>query len=295
MNLIKNGVKDNYDIINETKNDLIKKEWSIITKLILIKLIAPPPTIYLIRNKITNGRYVGQTIRKVSDRWNQHCRETRQNTPLYRSIKKYGIENFEFSILEVSPSYTSLDELERKHIREQKSFIKLNCGGYNLTEGGNGLRCVSDLTRKKIGISGKGRISTRKGIPLSDSHKKLLSDLLSGVNNPNYGKHHSDEVKEKIAKTKRGKTLPAEHKLKIKESVINTYKSLSKESWNKIRSAGNANLDRHVYSFKNKFTGESFIGMRHELYTKYQLNKNLLRRMIKGELSHTKGWSLYKM
>jgi len=228
-------------------------------------MIAPPPVIYLIENKITGGKYVGQTIRPTEYRWKTH-RKAIGEYPLYRAIRKYGVENFTFSVLEISPTYRELDGLERKHIKEQKSFIKL--GGYNLTEGGNGLRIQSQKTFEK------------------------LSKRFSGENNPNYGKHHSSEVKEKIAKTKRGKILTEEHKSKIRESTVAAFKVLPEESWKKMCAAGDKNIDRRIFTFKNKFTSVVFTGMRHELYTKYNLNKNLLRRMIKGELSHTKGWEL---
>lgn len=290
-NLSQNVKTDNLDTTIEIKKNSIKNEWSITTKLIVIKLLAPPPLIYLIKNNITGGKYVGQTRREVKYRWNCHVKSTK-DYPLHRSIRKHGVENFTFSILETSPTYESLDELERKHIKSQKSYIKDGFGGYNLTTGGSGPKYYSEETRQKIGLSGKGRVSTRRGIPLTESHRQILSNILSGENNPNYGKHHSDEVKEKIAKTKRGKILSDNHKDKIRKSSLRALENISDESWKRICDAGIKNLDMRIYTFRNKFTSVVFTGYRHELYTKYKLNKNLLRRMIKGELTHTKGWGL---
>ena len=68
--------------------------------------------IYIIINKINNDCYVGKSV-DIKRRWYQH--KTRYNKVgdksynlyLYRAFRKYGIENFEFKILE----YCSKDEL----------------------------------------------------------------------------------------------------------------------------------------------------------------------------------------
>lgn len=61
--------------------------------------------IYLIENKINSHKYVGQSV-DINHRWSVHISRAfsqaskEYNKPLYRAFRKYGIENFNFSILE---------------------------------------------------------------------------------------------------------------------------------------------------------------------------------------------------
>ena len=67
--------------------------------------------IYKIQNKINNKCYIGQSI-NIDRRWKEHKRKYYfEDTKFYRAIRKYGLENFEFSIIEeCSPE--DLDERE---------------------------------------------------------------------------------------------------------------------------------------------------------------------------------------
>ena len=61
-------------------------------------------TVYSITNLINQKKYIGSSIR-VEKRWKQHQNDafnpnsSKYNYPLYKAFRKYGIENFEFSIL----------------------------------------------------------------------------------------------------------------------------------------------------------------------------------------------------
>ena len=75
-----------------------------------------PCGIYKITNKLTNESYVGQSV-DIYRRWDQHrrmayARNKKQVTyPLYRDMRYYGIENFDFEILEECDK-SKLDERE---------------------------------------------------------------------------------------------------------------------------------------------------------------------------------------
>ena len=62
--------------------------------------------IYKITNNINNKSYIGQTIRHYGQRWRNHRSEAfnieslKYNYPLYKAIRKYGIENFNFIVIE---------------------------------------------------------------------------------------------------------------------------------------------------------------------------------------------------
>ena len=100
--------------------------------------------IYVITNKVNGRQYVGKT--EYSDpvkRFQEHLRESRkeryENRPLYRAIRKYGEENFEFKVLEEVSEEVSCQ-------REIFWIDKLNTygsSGYNATKGGDGKRYLN--------------------------------------------------------------------------------------------------------------------------------------------------------
>lgn len=63
--------------------------------------------VYLITNKINNKIYVGSTKQKFRERWSQHISEfnkgTHKNKYLCNAWRKYGIDSFDFSVLEEIP------------------------------------------------------------------------------------------------------------------------------------------------------------------------------------------------
>lgn len=125
--------------------------------------------IYCIKNKKNDKRYIGQSI-NIEKRWNQHRQRAynsnclQYNYPIYRAIRYYGIENFEFEILEECNK-------EELNLREQYWIKKFNTykNGYNLTKGGDkaitssklnendvkqikGLLCNSDFSEQAIAL-----------------------------------------------------------------------------------------------------------------------------------------------
>lgn len=95
--------------------------------------------IYKITNIVNNKSYVGQTIKNADKRWKEHQQHAfgshvnDQNKHLYRAIRKYGLENFTFEVLQDNiENYKQLDKAEIYWIDYYNSFIK----GYNKTFGG---------------------------------------------------------------------------------------------------------------------------------------------------------------
>lgn len=91
--------------------------------------------VYLITHKDTDIKYVGSTFTKQGfcNRWRAHLSAIRRNvgnTVLCRIATKYGIEGFQFHILEVTYDYNTTRERERYWIKYYNSFHK----GANLTE-----------------------------------------------------------------------------------------------------------------------------------------------------------------
>ena len=93
--------------------------------------------IYLITNKINNKKYVGKTTKSIKERWEEHLKDSKKEKceirPLYRAIRKYGIENFTIEEIEKC-NIISLSEKEQYWIKYYNTYED----GYNATLGGDG-------------------------------------------------------------------------------------------------------------------------------------------------------------
>lgn len=91
--------------------------------------------IYKIENKINGKSYIGQSI-DIERRWQEHYNRKNytyyNKHPLYVAFNKYGIQNFDFVILEEC-NQALLDDKEKYYIKKYNSYSN----GYNFTRGGN--------------------------------------------------------------------------------------------------------------------------------------------------------------
>lgn len=94
--------------------------------------------IYCCEN-LTNGKkYVGQTIRTLKERQEEHYRKAWQEGVeliFSRAIRKYGTMNFKWTILEECPD-DQLNEREQYWITKLDTYY-INNKGYNMTQGGD--------------------------------------------------------------------------------------------------------------------------------------------------------------
>lgn len=184
--------------------------------------------IYLYRSKTTNKSYVGQTIDEER-RKHQHMKADK-NTYFHNAIKKYGYDDFEYSVIETLYNENK-NELYKELIARESYWIdyynSLAPNGYNLIKGGNDY-VISDATRKKISesVSGEkngmyGKEGPMLGKHHTDEAKQIMSikakeRLKNKENHPMYGrhntggfkgKHHTDESKELLRNSHLGKPL----------------------------------------------------------------------------------------
>lgn len=89
--------------------------------------------IYQILNKINKHCYIGQSI-KIEERWKHHIQDSKDISshsyyyPLQRAIRKYGLENFNFIVLEEC-SQTELNEKESYWANIYKpEYNQIECG-----------------------------------------------------------------------------------------------------------------------------------------------------------------------
>lgn len=132
------------------------------------------PYIYKIKNKLNNKLYIGKTLKTVPERWKEHCNDYKKdrcsNRPLYRAMKKHGIENFEIEIVEECDE-SVLSERECYWIEFFGSFKQ----GYNATIGGDGKQYVDYDVVLSTYRNLKNQLETAKALGISqDTVKKIL-------------------------------------------------------------------------------------------------------------------------
>ena len=189
--------------------------------------------IYQITNKINGNCYIGQSIdlssREYTHFWklenNKH-----DNRHLQRAYKKYGKDNFVFSVL----LYCEPFELTRY----EQGLVDSRNPEYNICR-----ECVDSKKGVNHSEESKRKMSeSHKGKELSEEHKFKLSEANKGQLSWMEGKNHSEESKRKISEAKKGKpswnkgkTVSEETKLKISESKKG--KSVSDETRKKMSEA----------------------------------------------------------
>lgn len=118
--------------------------------------------IYRITNLTSSKSYIGRTTKGINTRWLAHkCmgRSTKCKTPLYRDMRRYGIENFVIEQIARTKSWKKLRSLEMFYIKKFNTLYPL---GYNL-KFGDGFGSAHYSTRCKISRSLKKRaILTRR-------------------------------------------------------------------------------------------------------------------------------------
>lgn len=149
--------------------------------------------IYKATNLINGKIYIGQTIRELKVRINEHKRS--KKSLLGRAISKYGCDSFTFEVIAETEDFDELQSLEQSYIKE---FDTLAPKGYNIVEGGEGTRGYKHSEKSKETMSLK-----KKG--------KYL-----GSENPFYGKRHDESTKLKMRKPKH---FSEEGKQKIRDAL----------------------------------------------------------------------------
>lgn len=144
--------------------------------------------IYKITNQINGKIYIGQTI-EYEERIRHHKQTPFRkasrdyNKPLYKAIRKYGVDNFKFEIIDTAETIEELNEKEIRYIEEYDCLIDTG-KGYNLeTGGGNGHK--SEHTKKKIGDAQRGELNHSYGKRASESwHAKQVINITTGKTYP---------------------------------------------------------------------------------------------------------------
>jgi group I intron endonuclease len=161
----------------------------------------PAMIIYQIKNIVNGDIYIGKTTQEFHKRISSHKKLARDNKGFYihRAMRKYGIENFYFTILIRNINDENLlNTLEILLIENLKPKYNLTSGG----EGTKGLLRTKEhcskiskaLTGRKLTSAHCKKISERKLQMWQESKDKILKSRLPV----------SQETKDKISKSRKG-------------------------------------------------------------------------------------------
>ena len=148
--------------------------------------------IYMHTNK-TNGKvYIGLTSMTPRERW-RDGKGYHKGTHFRNAIDKYGWDNFKHEIIKENLSKEEAGYWEQYYISFYKSTDRQY--GYNMSFGGEcGGHPQTEETKKKISENHSG-FDGRKH---TEESLKKMRDAKIGKKHPNYGKHLSDESKDKL-------------------------------------------------------------------------------------------------
>ena len=155
---------------------------------------------------------------------------------LQNAFNKYGEENFELVVLE----YCSLEELDERECYYMTLYdVENREHGYNKKSGGqHGGSRYSEESRKRMSESQKilyQKDPKKRHNELSEQFKKVWAnpeyhDSRVGEKHPFYGKHHTEETKEKMKKAHAGKPgHPTSPEAREKQHLAH----LGQEPWQK--------------------------------------------------------------
>jgi len=188
--------------------------------------------------------YVGKSY-DAETRFMNHCDNSENpkfDTFVYRAIRKYGVESLKMEVIESVKSKKEANDREKYWISKLGTTDPTK--GYNMTLGGDGgdtFSCLPEDQKERRREFNRKQLSELRelGLVNSPEHRKRCSERMksnnpaklpevrkkisenhadvSGENHPNYGNSLSEEVREKIRKSKIGKKASEETKKKLRE------------------------------------------------------------------------------
>lgn len=200
--------------------------------------------IYRIKN-LQNGKvYIGQTKRPLKERLAEHLKQS-SNSVVGKDMKNLGLANFLVDIIEECTDQEELDKAEKKWIA-MEDCVEPN--GYNQCQGG--LLNTTGYHHKE-----EAKAAMRKA--------KQYSYL--GNSNPFYGKHHSNEQRERWSQLRKG--------------------------MGHVSEAGLKNIRASHFTAKVRCveTGEVFNSIT-EAATKYGITPTHISRVCRGKRKRTGGY-----
>lgn len=161
----------------------------------------------------------------LSEETKKKMSKSHKNNPPSKEHIQYMIKRKR----ELGPYFNS-EETRKKISESNKGRVTSQATREKLSKAHKGKK-LSDETREKLSKINKGR----KHGPLSEEHKKKLSERFSGAGNSNYGRKFSKETREKMSASRSGEKSrffgkPAYNSQKVIDSEGNIYNSILEAS-----------------------------------------------------------------
>lgn len=206
--------------------------------------------------------YIGITMQPLKKRFN-NGHGYKKCHAIYAAIKKYGWKNFTHEILfdNLTKETAELKEIELI------SFYKSNQKqyGYNIENGGNVTGTHSEETKRKISEGNKGKIvsaETREKLKKANMGKQV------GIDNPFYGRHHTDKTKKAHSDFMKG------NKYNCGNHHTEEFKSWKSKQMKRAYADGKSPRCKKVLHILNDGTVEKFYSLR---FAAQSMNYNLAK------------------
>lgn len=186
--------------------------------------------IYKAENIINGKMYIGQTVKSLEERKQQHLLNAKKGKgyKFQEALRYCGVDNFKWTILEEVSTIQQLNERENYWIEYYKSYEN----GYNLTKGDSNPMNFSKSkqhhdkvmrskeVREKISKTMKKRIA--EGKFFTNEHRRKISEKLKG-NKHFQGHKRTPEAIEATAKSRRKKVSCYDEK----QNLVKKFNSLN--------------------------------------------------------------------
>ena len=148
--------------------------------------------IYTIKNLLDGKIYVGQTIQSNAKmRWYSHQADARngKKTHLYNSMRKYGVENFLWEVIDQVTTIEELNELEAKWLAHYRTLGEV----YNNREAGGNKTHSAESIEKMRQVH-----KLRHANNIIGGWKRRDGGAMKGKSHPGKGTKRTQEQIEKI-------------------------------------------------------------------------------------------------
>lgn len=235
--------------------------------------------LYEIKNLINNKKYIGITI-DYKRRFRQHCSKYADSV-ISKAIKKYGKENFSFTVLKDDLSVEEACNLEIEFIKEQNTLVP---NGYNVSKGGTANIGTSNgrakLTKKEVQY-----IKDHRNIPMyvlyEDFNEKITYSTFKKVYNDETYKDivpHVEQYKYNLEFTNQ---FTSNNKLTYGEIVDLREKYKNNIPWKEVYIKDGYNkIYKNELDFWNIYVGNRYKLVMPEVFTKE-------RKHFQSSISHS--------
>lgn len=227
--------------------------------------------IYCITNTITGRKYYGSSM-NIESRLLSHQKDLisrkHHNLFLQRSVEKYGIDNFTFSIV-LETDFSTQSEL----LILEQSYIDINSGGFNMAPA-NGGDLLSNHPLKDEIIAKRTATIIENNAKLTPQERKIKYGK-PGDKNGMFGRCHTDETKKRIRDLNLGHSRNKGSK----------WNEQSKEKFS-------ASLKGKRIGSDNPFYGKTHSAETKAILSEYQKQHNWTKGKSAEEIPYTKQYEL---